>query len=44
MLNKLQLILEKNPFIKNIIKAIYEPTVGKYRKYKNNKNFLKYGV
>ena len=43
MLNNLQLILEKNQFVKNIIKAIYVPTIGKYKKYQNNKNFLKYG-
>ena len=43
MINKLQLILEKNQLIKNIVKTIYVSTVGRYKKYKNNKNFLEHG-
>lgn len=40
---KLKIILEKNKFIKKIIKFIYVRTYGKYKKNKENKLFLKNG-
>ena len=40
---ELQLLIEKNKYLKEIIKSIYVPTIGKYKKYKQNKLFIKEG-
>ena len=40
MLKKCKLLLEKNKYIKQVVLFIYVNTYGKYKKNKENKNFL----
>jgi len=40
---KIQLIIEKSDYLKNIIKAIYIPTIGRYKKFKQSRLLAKEG-
>jgi len=42
MLKKIKFLLEKNRHIKQLVLYVYINTYGKYKKYKENKNFLLY--